>query len=593
PITPGSGDIVEITPDLSGVPAGVTVSIALDGTVSIDVPAGYTDPTSFTISYEVTDENGLSDSGIITVSVNVNGAPTASDVSFAVTPGTPFVGTLPITPGSGDIVEITPDLSGVPAGVTVTIDLDGTVSIDVPAGYTGPTSFTIPYEVTDENGLSDSGIITVSVNQSSTVDDVSFTVTPGTPFVGTLPITPGSGDIVEITPDLSGVPAGVTVTIDLDGTVNISVPVDYSGPTSFAIPYEVTDENGLSDSGIITVTVNTVSGEKETIISVTKWSDTRTVEIGGMIDYIIRIKNLGDTIAYNLIVVDSLPEGTMAVDANLDGEILDLKVIWEIDSLTVGDSLDIKLKLIVLSEKGPIINSVYVFGSNLKQELSFESEEVVILAPLSPVDLQISKDVSSSIVRLGDEFEYKITVRNNSDFDAFEVIVRDTLPDGVTFIRMSQGQGAISYEESNRLLSWAVDSMKPNSMESFSLLFRADKEGEITNTAYVESSNPEVDMSNNSSSARHSQLEFEVPNVFTPNGDGINDFWIIEGLNEIFPTNQLLIVNRWGVEVFKATNYQNNWNGSNLNGGTYFYQLKIRDFEGTEKTLTGYVTIIK
>ncbi|MBN7818217.1 hypothetical protein, partial [Algoriphagus pacificus] len=68
----------------------------------------------------------------------------------------------------------------------------------VPAGYTGPTSFTIPYEVTDENGLSDTGIITVSVNQSSTVDDVSFTVTPGTPFVGTLPITPGSGDIVEI-----------------------------------------------------------------------------------------------------------------------------------------------------------------------------------------------------------------------------------------------------------------------------------------------------------------------------------------------------------------------------------------------------------
>ncbi|MBN7818213.1 hypothetical protein, partial [Algoriphagus pacificus] len=81
----------------------------------------------------------------------------------------------------------------------------------VPAGYTGPTSFTIPYEVTDENGLSDSGIITVSVNQSSTVDDVSFAVTPGTPLVASLPITAGSGAIVDITPDLSGVPAGVTV----------------------------------------------------------------------------------------------------------------------------------------------------------------------------------------------------------------------------------------------------------------------------------------------------------------------------------------------------------------------------------------------
>ncbi|NPA35735.1 MAG: gliding motility-associated C-terminal domain-containing protein [Chlorobi bacterium] len=65
------------------------------------------------------------------------------------------------------------------------------------------------------------------------------------------------------------------------------------------------------------------------------------------------------------------------------------------------------------------------------------------------------------------------------------------------------------------------------------------------------------------------------PNGFSPNGDGINDFFKIMGATHI-PNNQLKVFNRRGKLVYSASNYQNNWDGTNSDGtpledGTYYY----------------------
>lgn len=72
---------------------------------------------------------------------------------------------------------------------------------------------------------------------------------------------------------------------------------------------------------------------------------------------------------------------------------------------------------------------------------------------------------------------------------------------------------------------------------------------------------------------------------FTPNGDGLNDTFIIEGLATA-PANELFIYNRWGVEVFTMKDYDNSFDGTSggratlqednkLPVGTYFYVLKL------------------
>ena len=66
---------------------------------------------------------------------------------------------------------------------------------------------------------------------------------------------------------------------------------------------------------------------------------------------------------------------------------------------------------------------------------------------------------------------------------------------------------------------------------------------------------------------KYSVNALNIPNVFTPNGDGNNDTFEIRGL-DLFAENDIIIVNRWGNEVFKQTNYKNTWTGEGLNEGT-------------------------
>ncbi len=80
-----------------------------------------------------------------------------------------------------------------------------------------------------------------------------------------------------------------------------------------------------------------------------------------------------------------------------------------------------------------------------------------------------------------------------------------------------------------------------------------------------------------------------IPNVFTPNGDGRNDVFEIEGI-EGFDRIEVTVINRWGNEVYRNTNYRNDWNGGNLNEGTYYYQIRTHR-GGQAGDYTGWVLI--
>jgi gliding motility-associated-like protein len=71
-------------------------------------------------------------------------------------------------------------------------------------------------------------------------------------------------------------------------------------------------------------------------------------------------------------------------------------------------------------------------------------------------------------------------------------------------------------------------------------------------------------------------------NVITPNGDGINDLLFFPCLeNPLFPRNKLTVFNQWGDEVYSASPYRNDWQGTyrgrDLPVGTYYYILDLRN----------------
>ncbi len=77
---------------------------------------------------------------------------------------------------------------------------------------------------------------------------------------------------------------------------------------------------------------------------------------------------------------------------------------------------------------------------------------------------------------------------------------------------------------------------------------------------------------------------------FSPNGDGINDHFIVLGL-ENHPDNQLTIFNEYGNQVYTKTGYANDWtglsHGAPLAGGTYYYVLTVKGFQ----MMNGYVQL--
>lgn len=91
----------------------------------------------------------------------------------------------------------------------------------------------------------------------------------------------------------------------------------------------------------------------------------------------------------------------------------------------------------------------------------------------------------------------------------------------------------------------------------------------------------------------------QLPQLITPNGDGLNDAFIIDALLEnptLFKNNQLTIFNRWGDIIFEAQPYQNDWSGQQQNGqrlpeGTYYYLLKIDLNEGL--IYKGDITVVR
>ncbi|WP_345214348.1 gliding motility-associated C-terminal domain-containing protein [Mucilaginibacter gynuensis] len=87
--------------------------------------------------------------------------------------------------------------------------------------------------------------------------------------------------------------------------------------------------------------------------------------------------------------------------------------------------------------------------------------------------------------------------------------------------------------------------------------------------------------------------KIKVPNSFSPNGDGINDYWNIPGL-ATYPNSVTTVYNRYGQEVFRSTGYARPWSGSyngyQLPGGTYYY---IIDPHSKSPRQTGWVLIVR
>ncbi|MCX6296770.1 MAG: gliding motility-associated C-terminal domain-containing protein, partial [Bacteroidetes bacterium] len=87
-----------------------------------------------------------------------------------------------------------------------------------------------------------------------------------------------------------------------------------------------------------------------------------------------------------------------------------------------------------------------------------------------------------------------------------------------------------------------------------------------------------------------------IPNVFTPDGDNVNDQWFVNSSG--FKEFQVEIYDRWGLKVWEAESATIKWDGRTTSGlecsdGTYFYILKATSITNKDKSTTGFINLLR
>jgi gliding motility-associated-like protein len=89
------------------------------------------------------------------------------------------------------------------------------------------------------------------------------------------------------------------------------------------------------------------------------------------------------------------------------------------------------------------------------------------------------------------------------------------------------------------------------------------------------------------------EASLKIPNSFSPNNDGINDSWVINGI-EIYNTADIKIFNRYGLLVYQSSNPKNTFNGkkdgTDLPAGVYYYIIALTN---ECKPFTGSLTLLR
>ncbi|PYG31585.1 Ig-like domain-containing protein [Pelagimonas varians] len=241
-----------------------------DGTMTYTPAPGFSGTDSF--SYVIEDGNGGSDTGAVTVEVEVDPAPPvenqdpiAVDDAATTAVGTPVVIDNPASNDSDpDGDTLTVDSLGTPGNGSVIQNDDGTVTYTPDDGFSGVDTF--DYEVSDGLGGTDTGTVTVEVdsppddeptNQDPTAVDDTAATPLDTPIIIPDPSgndTDPEGDPLTVTS--IGVPTNGTAELNPDGTVTYTPDDGYQG--SDTISYVVDDGFGGTDTGEIVVSVGGV-----------------------------------------------------------------------------------------------------------------------------------------------------------------------------------------------------------------------------------------------------------------------------------------------------------------------------------------------
>jgi len=436
---------------------------------------------------------------------------------------------------------------GLTAGSTVTYTAIYTLTQGDKDVGTVINNATVSSKDPSGNTITSNSSVTVTVPKSPTANNDLAQTGIGQPVTISVLSNDNSGNT---TFNLSSVqvitqPSHGTVTLNGDGTVTYTPAANFTGQDAFT--YKVQDSYGYyTNVAAVTVIVlppGAVSLSKTGVVA------------GNTIVYTFSIKNVGPVTLTGVTITDTKIGLTNAV------------VTIPVAGLAAGSTALYTATYTLTQadrDAGSVTNNATVSSKDPSGNTITSNASVVIAVPPSPVAINIT---TVTLVNQPDIIQ--ITSVGNPGTSTFD-------PTSIQIITQP-GHGTVKVNNDGTVTY--TPNVGYTGPDSFTYRIK-DVNGYYTNVATVTINDTGT-------------VLLKIPTLFTPNGDGINDVFEIRGLSN-YPNNELIIVNRWGNEVFRQTNYQNKWAGDGLNEGTYYYLLYIKNTDGSIfQVLKGYTTLLR
>ena len=266
--------------------------------------------------------------------------------------------------------------------------------------------------------------------------------------------------------DLKFVSATGTYTFDeATNTITWTVDVDAGKTETFTVVATVINYGNVTNSLVVG---NKTFNKNVTVPEITpdKTVDNENPNFGDNLTYTVTVKNEGNGNAADVIIVDALGKGLEYVSSTGNYDNKTNTITWKVD-LASGETktFTVVAKIVGYTD---VTNEVTV--GNKTAAVTVNIPEIIP-----------AKDVNNTTPNFGDKVEYTITVNNNANKDAKQVVIVDTLGKGLKFINASHNG---KYDESTRTITWIID-LGAGESAVFSVNAAVEAYGNISNTVSV------------------------------------------------------------------------------------------------------------
>jgi large repetitive protein len=449
----------------------------------------------------------VGDADSFTITLTNNGSATATHV--AVTDQLPAGLTYTDSTASQGSYD---DTSGVwtvgtlASGASATLTID--VTVDASNDYSNVATVTASdqYDPDPDNN-------TDSADLSTRVADIAVTKTPSnpTPAVGaavtfTITVTNNGPDPATQIVIHDALPAGLTyISSSPDQGAYDPATKDWTlggladgDNTQMTITARVIDSGTITNTAAVShllqrdpVAANdsdtaSVDAPPAADLSLTKGVDNDMPDKGTNVTFTLSIVNHGPDGATGIVVNDALPAGLTYVSDDGAGAYDSVSGDWAVGSLAKGDGATLHVTATVDVE-GPIVNVAEVTASSLPDPDSTPGNGAVgeddrATASLNArglADLSLAKSVAGGPAVIGNQVTYTLVVTNHGPDAATGVVVRDSLPPGVTYV--SSAGGAYNHITG----AWTVGGLANGASATLTITVRIGVVGSIVNTAEV------------------------------------------------------------------------------------------------------------